>query len=184
MTVTPLFIPGWRNSGPDHWQTLWEQDLPGGIRVEQRDWEKPDLVEWMGGLSMALEHARPPVILVAHSLGCILVSHWTLRAGSEELSRVAGALLVAPPDVEAETAPEAIRSFAPIPMEALPFPAMVVGSKSDPYCSLARGHEFASAWGSRFENAGDVGHINGDSGHGPWPLGERLLMGLLVALNG
>ncbi len=133
---------------------------------------------------MALEHARPPVILVAHSLGCILVSHWTLRAGSEELSRVAGALLVAPPDVEAETAPEAIRSFAPIPMEALPFPAMVVGSKSDPYCSLARGHEFASAWGSRFENAGDVGHINGDSGHGPWPLGERLLMGLLVALNG
>jgi predicted alpha/beta hydrolase family esterase len=183
MVATPLMIPGWRNSGPDHWQTLWEKDLPGAIRVEQSDWERPDLLEWMTGLSMALEHAEPPVVLVAHSLGCVLVAHWALRAGREELSRVAGALLVAPPDVESDDAPEAVRSFAPIPMDALPFPTMVVGSRSDPYCSIGRAHELASAWGARFEDAGDAGHINGESGHGPWPLGERLIIGLLMAFD-
>ncbi|MCF8480692.1 MAG: alpha/beta hydrolase [Rhodospirillum sp.] len=183
MTATPLFVPGWRNSGPDHWQSLWEEDLPGAIRVEQRDWENPNLLEWMTGLSTALDHAEPPVVLVAHSLGCILVAHWALRAGSVEVSRVAGALLVAPPDVEGETAPEAVRSFGPIPMEALPFPAMVVGSHTDPYCPLARTHELASAWGARFEDAGESGHITAESGHGPWPFGERLMLGLLMAFR-
>jgi predicted alpha/beta hydrolase family esterase len=34
-------------------------------------------------------------------------------------------------------------------------------------------------WKSRFVNAGAVGHINLDSGHGPWLEGEALLQELI-----
>ncbi|RZI94330.1 MAG: alpha/beta hydrolase, partial [Rubrivivax sp.] len=32
-----LLLPGWQNSGPDHWQSRWER-LHGDERVEQHDW--------------------------------------------------------------------------------------------------------------------------------------------------
>jgi predicted alpha/beta hydrolase family esterase len=41
-----LIVPGLNGSGPGHWQTLWEEKY-GYKRVEQRDWEKPDLLEWI-----------------------------------------------------------------------------------------------------------------------------------------
>ena len=37
----------------------------------------------------------------------------------------------------------------------------------------------ARSIGSRFINAGSAGHINVDSGHGPWPEGEALSQELL-----
>jgi predicted alpha/beta hydrolase family esterase len=51
---------------------------------------------------------------------------------------------------------------------------MLVASANDPYCTVERAAEFASCWGSDFHIAGDAGHINVESGHGPWP--EGLLM--------
>ena len=38
-----------------------------------------------------------------------------------------------------------------------------------------RSRALAQAWGSRFIDAGNSGHINADAGFGPWPLGENLL---------
>jgi predicted alpha/beta hydrolase family esterase len=51
---------------------------------------------------------------------------------------------------------------------------MVVASTTDPLVTIERAQGFAADWGSDFKLAGDAGHINAASGHGPWP--EGLLM--------
>ncbi|WP_299451513.1 alpha/beta hydrolase [uncultured Pigmentiphaga sp.] len=174
MRLQPLIVPGWNNSGPTHWQSLWEACLPRAVRVQQRDWTSPNVHEWTCALAAAIEAAPRPPLLIAHSLGCITVCHLPLRIRE----KVAGALLGAPADVEREGAPEALRSFCPIPMQTLPFQSVVVASTNDPYCSLERAREFAQAWGSRFEQIENGGHINADSGFGAWPHGLKLLAAL------
>jgi len=174
MRLQPLIIPGWNNSGPSHWQSLWEACLPRAVRVQQRDWAAPDLHDWTSTLAAAIEAAPRPPLLIAHSLGCITVCHLPLRIRE----KVAGALLVAPADVERPGAPALLRSFCPVPMQTLPFQSVVVASTNDPYCSLARAREFAEAWGSRFEQIEDAGHINAESGYGEWPQGLKLLAAL------
>src|SRR5262249_11155011 len=114
---------------------------------------------------------RPPILL-AHSLGCALVAHWARQADRT----VAGALLVAPADTDmVALVVEAVASFAPVPLEPLPFPSIVVASSDDPYVTFERAQIFGRAWGSRVVVIGAAGHINTDSGHGDWPQGYRLL---------
>ena len=45
--------------------------------------------------------------------------------------------------------------------------------------SLERARDMAQSWGSELVEAGDAGHINVDSGHGPWPDG-LLRFGMLL----
>lgn len=169
-----LILPGWGDSGEGHWQTLWQQQR-GYERVVQRDWLEPRRDDWVHALETALEAGPAPAILVAHSLACSLVAH-VAQAKHTAADRVRGALLVAPADVEADLEEfEAVRSFAPIPMDRLPFPAIVVASRIDPFVRFARAEAMATAWGARFVDAGRAGHINVDSGHGPWPEGLALL---------
>src|SRR3954471_1089441 len=92
-----LIVPGWQDSGPSHWQTLWEQ-RHGYRRVEQHDWTKPLRGDWIARLEDVVLGCGEPAVLVAHSLGCILVAAWA--AHSKNTQRVKGALLVAPPDAE------------------------------------------------------------------------------------
>ncbi|WP_020654182.1 RBBP9/YdeN family alpha/beta hydrolase [Massilia niastensis] len=172
MKCDVLILAGLWNSGPGHWQSLWQQRYPKWTRAAHRDWTSPAREEWVSELDAAVADCEGPPILVAHSLGCLLVAHWA-RCGSP--LKVAGAFLVAPSDVDAPTYPAALNGFAPAPLEKLPFPSMVVASADDPYVSLERARGFATAWGSRFVDIGKAGHINGDSGHGAWPEGERLL---------
>ncbi len=174
MTLEPrvLIVPGWTNSGPEHWQSLWERADPRRVRrVEQRDWDAPDPDDWVRALDAAIATEREPVVLVAHSLGCIAVAHW---AASYDRP-VAGALLVAPADVERADAPEPIRCFAPIPLRRLPFRSIVVASSNDEYLSMGRAGHFARCWGSELVPVGAAGHINTAAGYGLWPQGERLL---------
>ena len=70
---------------------------------------------------------------------------------------------------------DAVASFAPVPLERLPFPSIVVASSDDPYVSLERAEAFARGWGSRLVTIGAAGHINTDAGYGEWPEGRRLL---------
>jgi predicted alpha/beta hydrolase family esterase len=96
---------------------------------------------------------------------------------------VRGALLVSLPDVEeAPDLPEAVRTFAPVPRDPLPFPSLLVASRTDPYCAYDRADDFAHAWGSLTVDAGESGHINVASGHGPWPEGLMRLAGFLKGL--
>lgn len=172
-----LIVPGWTGSGPDHWQTLWERAHPDYLRVEMPDWDRPRLEDWIATLDAAVDQG-PPAILVAHSLGCVAVAHW---AGRAEGGRVRAALLVSPPDVERDETPPEIAGFAPIPRERLPFPAVVVASRTDPWIGVERARGLAAAWGARFVDAGDAGHLNTDAGYGPWPLGEALLAELIAS---
>lgn len=174
-----LILPGWQSSGPGHWQTLWEQRF-GYQRVQQHDWMQPLRGDWITRLEDELLSRDEPVVLVAHSLGCILTAAWA--SVSRNTDRVKGALLVAPGDAERPELHGALHSWRPIPMQKLPFPSVLVGSQTDPFCSLARARAMAYSWGSQFIDYGDAGHINADSGLASWPEGHVLLQDLMAAL--
>lgn len=169
-----IVVPGWNNSGPGHWQTHWENEFPALQRVRQKNWAAPDPVDWVDTLDQTIRRSRKPVVLVAHSLGCITVARWAMR-NSTETWPVVGALLVAPADVERSDVAPALRPFAPIAHGRLPFVSHVVGSNNDPCCSEVRARELASHWGAAFSLVRDGGHINADSGLGGWPQGLSML---------
>ncbi len=174
-----LIVPGWSSSGPDHWQSRWQRSLKTARRVEQSDWFHPNRDKWVATLisTIAKSEGDLPLILIAHSLGVATVAHAAreLPAGT-----ITGAFLVAPADVdnardwpvtEGYTFDETHHGFAPLPMQRLPFPSVVIASANDPFCTLPRAEAMAAQWGSMFVPAGEAGHINVASGHGPWPEG-------------
>lgn len=169
-----IIVPGWRDSGPGHWQTLWAERLPGVRRVVQDDWISPTRQAWVGALTQAVLAAPTPVVLAAHSLGCIAVAHLP----AEAVARIQGALLVAPADPERRAV---LNDFAPVPFARLPYRSVVVASSNDPFCPVRLAGAYARAWGSEFVRIPSAGHINVESGHGEWPLGLALLQSLLGA---
>jgi predicted alpha/beta hydrolase family esterase len=173
-----LILPGWQNSGPDHWQSRWQAQF-GYQRVEQHDWLRPLRGDWIARLEDVVLSLEEPVVLVAHSLGCQLVAAWA--AISRNTDRVKAALLVAPGDVEREELRAVLSSWSPLLLQALPFNSTLVASNNDPYCSFERAASFASAWGSSLVNLGALGHINADSGLGDWPQGQDMLQALITS---
>lgn len=171
-----LLLPGWQNSDADHWQSRWEQ-AHGYQRVQQHNWQQPLRGDWTVQLNEAVLAAPTAVVLVAHSLGCILTAWWA--AHSPNAHRVQGALLVAPGDVERPDLAAQIHGWAPIARQPLPFPSVLVGSRNDPYCSYERAEGLGEAWGARFVDGGARGHINAESGLADWPEGHHLLHTLL-----
>jgi hypothetical protein len=165
-TPTVLILPGWQNSGPEHWQSRWER-LHGDRRVEQRDWFVPKRADWVAALEAEVSAAPGDVVLVAHSLGCVLTAHWA--ATSARAVRVRGALLVAPPQLDRADMPFEVADFRPIPQQRLPFPAVLVFSTDDPFSDAAWSHSQAETWGAEPVNLGARGHINAESGLGDWP---------------
>lgn len=164
--IPVLIVPGLGGSGEDHWQTHLERSFASAARVQQTDWDRPDLAAWSEQLLRAIV-ARPGSILVSHSLGCLLVAHVVAQ---QPRLPIAAALLVAPADVDSERhTPSFLRDFAPIARRPLPFPSIVVASTNDPYMTIERARALAKAWGAEFVEAGACGHINVASGFGPWP---------------
>ena len=109
-----LLLPGWQNSGPDHWQSRWEARY-GYTRVQQHDWMRPLRGDWMAQLEEAVLSQSQPCVLVAHSLGCLLVASWA--AHSRNSAKVSGALLVAPGDAEREALRPLLASWAPVTIQ-------------------------------------------------------------------
>lgn len=175
MTSPVLIIPGWHNSGPDHWQSQW-QKTHGYTRVAQHNWDFPLRGDWMIQLEEAVL-ANPNAVLVAHSLGCVLVAAWA--AHSINARRVKGALLVAPADVERPEMQHILHSWSPIVRARLPFKSVLATSRNDPYCTLLRASVMAHDWGAHLVDCGMSGHINADSQLGDWPEGFALLEDLL-----
>jgi predicted alpha/beta hydrolase family esterase len=164
-----LIVPGYLDSGPTHWQSRWEQKLSTARRVVQRDWAHPSRDEWVATIAREAGAATRPVVLVAHSLGAIAALHAAQQIGES----VAGAFLVAPPSESVmREMPAVDPAFLPAPRARLPFPAVIVGSSDDPYSDLLFPRRLAEDVGARFIDAGAAGHINVDSGHGPWPEGS------------
>lgn len=172
-----LVVPGWGGSGDDHWQSIWTDADPRFQRVEQRDWDTPDLDAWIERLDLAVHDSDDPVVLIAHSLGVHLVARWAQVCVP---TPIRAALLVAPPDIEYSVAhgAEPIAPFGPVVAAPLPFPALLAASETDPWARLDWSAQLAADWGARFVNLGDCGHVNSASGHGPWTEGLELLRGV------
>jgi predicted alpha/beta hydrolase family esterase len=181
---TFLTVPGLGGSGPSHWQTLWERSRPGTIRADLGMWHTPHRNSWVTRLDLAIRQAEAPVILVAHSLGCLAVAWWAALSPQPYGWPVAGALLVAPADVDRADVQEELRGFAPSPQMPLPFPSIVVASNDDPWITPERAHSLAANWGSHFVDIGEQGHINAASGLGQWPEGQDLLNRIVAATIG
>ena len=174
MSSPVLTFPGIGNSGPEHWQSLWECSNPEFVRISQRDWDNPVCEEWASVLENTVQRLGSSVVVVAHSLACLAVVHWAARPHSP----IKAALLVAIPNPDGPTFPTEAVGFSPLPRQQLSFPSIVVASTNDPYNSLAHAEAFASAWGSRLVNIGAAGHINASSDLGQWPEGYALLQRL------
>ncbi|MDR1890064.1 MAG: alpha/beta hydrolase [Zoogloeaceae bacterium] len=154
-----LIVPGLHNSGPDHWQTWLEKLLPRVRRVQQADWEAPRLPVWADVVRQALQETDVPLWIIAHSFGCLA----SVAAARAFPHKVRGALLVAPAN------PERFRIPAHELAGALPFPTRLIASANDPWMPLDSACRWAETWGSDFIDVGCLGHINTESGHGPWP---------------
>lgn len=179
-----LFLPGRGNSAAGHWQTCWLGVFPNASRVLQQDWDRPDPVDWIRRLDMAVVAAPRRLVLVAHSLSTIAAASWAAGAAPQALAKVAAAFLVAATDVEnPDPSFDLVRPFAPVPTTPLPFPAMVVASHNDPRVSFARAEAFAAAWAAEFQDAGPFGHMGNDDRLGLWPEG-LLLLGRLLGRAG
>mgnify|MGYP000048819593 FL=1 len=174
MSSPVLILPGWHNSDADHWQSLWQAEH-GYTRVAQHSWDWPLRGDWMMQLEEAVI-ANPSAVLVAHSLGCVLVAAWA--AHSQNTRLVKAALLVAPADTERPEMQHMLHSWSPIVRERLPFRSVVAASRNDPFCSLMRASALAQAWGSRLVDCGMRGHINTEAQVGDWPEGFALLQDL------
>lgn len=167
--ATILFVPGFGNSGPDHWQTRWEQKLSTARRVQQPDWHRASRAQWAGAIAEAVNTAEKPVVVVSHSIGTAAIPH---AAPLFLPGKVIGGFLVGLSDWNREELlPGVSHDFAPLPRDPLPFPSLLVASTNDPYCDFEVAADHANAWGSVLVDAGEAGHINADSGHGPWPEG-------------
>jgi len=173
-----LIVPGRGGSGAGHWQSLWAEQF-AAVRVQQREWEAPVAADWIETLDAAIAALPAAPVIIAHSLGCILIAYWAQRHSRP----VRGAMLVAPPDTDSDlhTAPEA-HVFRPVPRQRLPFPSIVVASTTDPRCDISRARTIAANWGADFCDIGDKGHINIAAGFGPWPEGEDILYDFLAGL--
>jgi serine hydrolase len=166
-----LILCGWRNAGPDHWQTHWEVAFPNMRRVQQDDWEAPIYSAWSCRLTETVDRCQRPVVLVAHSLGTALATRWSHAANTRA---VAGAFLVAPSDVDRSAGTPAgypARGFDPVIMKELPFPSFVLASRNDERVTFERAEAFALAWGSHLIDVGPLGHIGSMAKLGIWPRG-------------
>ncbi|MDO5691452.1 MAG: alpha/beta hydrolase [Pseudomonadota bacterium] len=170
-----LILPGWQGSGPGYWQTRWEA-LHGYQRVEQHDWRRPLRGDWTARLEEAVLSTSGPLLLAAHGLGCILAAWWA--AHSRHVARVAGALLVAPLDVEREDLRQRIPGWAPVARQRLPFKSILVASGDDPFCGLESASRLAADWGSDVAYLGARGSLGADSSLGDWGEGHALLLTL------
>ncbi len=169
--MTTLILPGYDNSGPTHWQSLWERADDRLIRVQQDDWQNPECAQWARRLDEAIGAAPGDVVLVGHSLGSLLAVFRLARRAAG----VRAALLVAVPDPAGPAFPAAAKGFDEFPRQRLPVPTVVVASSDDPYAGLAFSRACARDWGSEFVELGAYGHINGDSGLRDWPWGREQL---------
>ncbi len=177
-----LIIPGLGGSGPDHWQRRWGQKLSTARMVAQEDWDAPKRDLWVANILREIEASSRPVALIGHSLGALAAAQ---ALAAHEGDKVKAAFLVAPPDLDAPGLRE-----GPIdpgfkekaPQAALQVPGVLVASRSDPFADWAYAERLADVWALDLADAGDAGHINAESGHGPWPEGLMRLAGLFAKI--
>lgn len=178
MQPTVLIVPGLRDAVEQHWQTLLAGSLTRVCSVAPMGRAQIDCAARVAALERVAESIDGPIVIVAHSGGCITVAHWARQTRCA----LHGALLAAPPDFETPM-PEGYPTLAaldaagwlPVPRQRLPFRSIVAASRNDPLAHYERVEALARHWGSEVVDLGEVGHLNPASGFGPWPLAGELI---------
>jgi uncharacterized protein len=193
MNSSVVIVPGLNNSGPQHWQSLWQRQLPNAVRVKQQRWDKPDLIRWSDNVAAVLDavDTHSGCWIVAHSFGCLASVRALMRspersstylaggaatnltggAANHLIDKVRGLFLVAPAD------PHKFAVAEQLPAGPLP-PGHLIASRSDPWLSWTGAQQWAQRWQLELIDAGDAGHINAESGHGYWRQGWHLFQQL------
>src|SRR6478735_3410380 len=87
-------VPGLHGSEGAHWQTWLERQYARSARVVQDDWDAPHLDTWANAVRALLANERGPVVIAAHSFGCLATAHALSKR--DMVAEVAGVLFVAP----------------------------------------------------------------------------------------
>ncbi|WP_022942737.1 RBBP9/YdeN family alpha/beta hydrolase [Psychromonas hadalis] len=170
MTITIVNVPGYTNAGPAHWQTLLEEKLANVKRVQQQDWLSPDRELWIQGIENTVSKIDGDIILVGHSCGAVAIAQWALACDSH---KVKGALLVAPADIDRESAIAPIHVQRPLPEHTLPFTTKLIYSDNDEHSSVLRSEKMGKDWGSELILVKGASHFHTDAGFGEWPEAEK-----------
>lgn len=167
--VDILMVPGTPTLGPDHWQSRWLTRLKTARRVDLAASEQMQFSRWTARLMAAVAAAQQPVVFVAHGAAVTALAQAAIKFPA---ARVIGAFLVAPlSEASMAALPRMVPGVVPFSRDPLPFPSLLVASRSDPHCGYDEAGDMALNWGSTLVDAGDVGHLDAASGHGPWPEG-------------
>ena len=172
-----LFAPDLSGAPSDHWQARWAARLSTARSIAFAPGVE-DYDAWVEAVERSASSAGRPIVFIAHSVGALAVSHAASRFGSLD---VRGAFLVAPPS-DAALLTIVAEPWPATPRARLPWPSLLVASRTDPWASAEHSRELAEAWGSTFVDAGEAGRIDAESGHGPWPDGLLRLAGFLKRL--
>lgn len=186
-----FIIPGFHGSEAAHWQSWLEQHLPGCDRLHGVDWQHPDLNDWVDQAKRQLAVSKQSVWLVAHSFGCLVAA----ALAAEIPHRIAGLVFVAPAEPRRFSATGGLRNTRlddtdhPVPSVAdllphtLPanLPSVLLASENDPWLSFPNAQAIARRWHCHFVNLGEAGHVNTNSGYGPWPGLLQQLQRLMTA---
>ena len=164
-----LIVPGLHNSDENHWQSLWQAQLPNSKRIQVDDWSRPSLEKWKAGIQAELAKLDQPAVLIAHSFGTLA----SASVAAEFPDKIAALFLVAPAD------PDKFSISHRLPQTALAVSAKMIASNNDPWLSESKAAYWALLWGTDFLRLKNVGHINSESHLGIWPEGVRELHGLL-----
>ncbi|HEU5297825.1 MAG TPA: alpha/beta hydrolase [Burkholderiaceae bacterium] len=179
---TILIVPGLRDHVDAHWQTILALELEASRRkvktVPPMGRADLDCTARVAAIERAARSISGPIVLVAHSGGCVMVAHWA----QQTKRAVHGALLATPPDFE-QPMPEgyptvdalAASGWLPVPRAKLPFPSVVAASRDDPLGRYERVEQLAHDWGSLVVDLGLVGHLNPASGYGRWGRAEKFI---------
>lgn len=183
--ITFLIVPGLRDHVEEHWQTLLARQLPKSVTVPPLEHDKLSRAARVEALNSTLAGIEGPVVIIAHSAGCITTVHWALQH-AQQAGRVQAALLATPADLEnpmpaGYPTVDQLQSngWAPIPRQSLPFKTLVAASRNDPLAQLSRIEDLAADWKAELVDLGEVGHLNPASGYGPWD-GVHALLKQLV----
>ena len=160
-----VLVPGFKDSGPEHWQSYWQRQSPVFQRIAQRRWDEPDIERWVDAIVRLLAAGGRPAMLIGHSLGALA----SACVAGDGHKRVVGLMLVAPAE------PMRFEAEGRVPERSLGVPTLVVASEDDRVMSLRRAKHWAGVWGADLVDLGEAGHINAEAGFGPWPHGLRLL---------
>ncbi|MEG0348352.1 MAG: alpha/beta hydrolase [Acinetobacter sp.] len=171
--IHTVIVPGVGGSEAQHWQSWLQQQLVSSSRVQQKNWDRPVLSEWVAQFVKTVAAVKAPIQIVAHSFGC-LTSVAALAEHPELSAKVKNLVLVAPANParfgEAGFARHSLTDYKQYFHQLnIDVPTTLLISENDPWLGYFDALQLAQAWKLTPINLGQVGHINVASGFGPFP---------------